>query len=405
VIAAVTGPRAGGFRRLWLASLISLLGTWIAAVVLPLRVYDATGSTLWVSALFLAEVGPAAVVGLLLANRLSRLSPRRALVAAELTGGTAYLALIWVHAPWPTLGLAIAAGFAAGVFRPISTASVPRLVADEALEQANASLSVIESAAMVVGQGAGGLLFGLLGAGPALALNAASFFASAALLGGLAALAGGAPKAVRRMPLAQLRHAAELVRGNHRLTLPAVVWPACCLFLGMALALTIPLVRMVLHGSATRVGAAQAVVSAGLVVGSASAVRLRGLVANWFSAVVALLGGCVLAAAAAPAYAVALLALAGVGLANGLALVHIRSSLQRGADAEDLPALAAFVYACVSVTTAAGALIGGTLGHTGSIRMAFAVAGWGVLATAIASLAARARRSEAALEHGQHDGG
>ena len=404
MIGAVLGPRAGGFRRLWLASVVSLLGTWIAAVVLPLRVYDATGSTLWVSALFLAEVGPAAVVGLLLANRLSRLAPRRALVMAEVVAGCAYLALIWVHAPWPTLALAIAAGFAAGVFRPISTAAVPRLVSDDDLEQANAALAVVESAAMVVGQAAGGLLFGLFGAAPALALNAASFFISAALLAGLSALAGRAVGAVRRLPLAQLRHAAALVRGNPRLTLPAVVWPVCCLFLGMALALTIPLVRMSLHGSATRVGVAQAMVSAGLVVGSASAVRLRGVVANWFSAVVALLGGFVLAAAVAPGYTIALLALAGVGLANGLALVHIRSTLQRGAAPEDLPALAAFVYACVSITTAAGALIGGALGHTSSIRMAFAVAGWGVLATAIASLVTRARRSPA-LEHGQHDGG
>lgn len=405
MIGAVLGPRAGGFRRLWLASLVSLLGTWIAAVVLPLRVYDATGSTVWVSALFLAEVGPAAVVGLLLANRLSRLPPRRTLVLAELTGGAVYLALVWVHSPWPTLALAIVAGFAAGVFRPISTSAVPRLVVDDQLEQANASLSVIESMSMVVGQGAGGLLFGLFGAAPALALNSVSFFVSAALLVGLSALAGGTEGVVRRMPLAQLRYAGRLVRGNPQLALPAIVWPICCLFLGMALALTIPLVRMTLHGTATRVGVAQAVVSAGLVVGSASAVRLRRLVSNWFSAVLALLGACVLGAAASPDYAVALVALAGVGLANGLALVHIRSSLQRGAAPEDLPALAAFIYACVSVTTAAGALIGGTLGHTGSIRLAFAVAGWGVLATAIASLVARARRSAAAFEHGQHDGG
>ena len=44
---AVIGPAGIGFRRFWLASAISVFGTWMAAVALALRMYDVTGSPAW----------------------------------------------------------------------------------------------------------------------------------------------------------------------------------------------------------------------------------------------------------------------------------------------------------------------------------------------------------------------
>ena len=407
MITSLLGPRSGGFRRLWLATLISLLGTWTAAVVLPLRVYDATGSTVWVSALLLAELVPGALVGLVFANRLSRLSPRAALIAADVAGAAVYLSLVWVRSPWPTFALALIAGFAVGIYRPLVTAVTPRMVTDSDLEAANASLSIVESGAMVVGQGLGGLLFVAAGPQLALGLNCGSFLCSAALVAGVSNLPGSPERIVRRMPLAQLRHAARLVRATPGLVQPAVIWPVCCLFLGISLALTIPLVRMALSGSPLEVGLAQAAISAGLVAGSAVSVRLRGVLSAWFPGVLAAMGACVVAAGLAPWYLLALPVLAGVGLANGLALVHVRSALQRGADADELPALAAFVVSCVFTATAAGSLLGGVAADIGSLRVTFAAAGWGVVMTAAgsAALAARVRASDATLEYRQDDRG
>lgn len=393
MIAAILGPPAGGFRRLWLAALISLLGTWVAAVVLPLRVYDATGSTVWVSALFVAEVGPAAVIGLLAANRLSRLPIRRTLVVCDLVAAGAYLLLVWVTPPWPTFGLALVAGFAAGVQRPMTLAALPRMVADDQLAAANAALAMVEWVVVVAGQAAGGAAFGLIGAGPALALNAATFVASAALVAGLPGLGAQAPAAVRRLPLAQLRHSMALVARSRALSDAAVVWPAACLFVGMALALQIPFARLSLHGSPTAVGIVLATVGAGLVAGSAAAGRAQVRLAIWFPGLVAAMGACMVAASAARQIPIALIPLALVGAANGVILVHVRLSLQRGGPPEDLPGLAAAAYAAVSIATLLGAVGGGLLAAQTSIRDAFAVAGCGTVAVAVVTAVARVRRS------------
>ena len=393
MIAAILGPRSGGFRRLWLAALISLLGTWVAAVVLPLRVYDSTGSTVWVSALFVAEIGPAAVVGLLAANRLSRLPVRRTLVGCDLVAAAAYLLLVWVTPPWPTFGLALVAGFAAGVRRPMALAAIPRMVADDELAAANAALAMVEWVMVVAGQVAGGVAFTLIGPGPSLAINAASFVFSAMLVAGLWSLSAQVPAVARRLPVAQLRHSIALIARSRVLVDAAVVWPAACLFVGMGLALQIPFVRFSLHGSAAAVGLALASISAGLVGGSAVARRVQQRLAVWFPGLVAVMGACLVAASAAHRVPFALVPLALVGAANGMVLMHVRLSLQRGGEPEDLPGLAAAAYAAISVMTVLGAVGGGVLAGQTSVRTAFAVAGCGTVAVAVVTAVARIRRS------------
>ena len=55
---ALVGPGGAEFRRFWLATAISVLGTWMAAIALAIRMFDMTGSPAWVSALLFAEFTP-----------------------------------------------------------------------------------------------------------------------------------------------------------------------------------------------------------------------------------------------------------------------------------------------------------------------------------------------------------
>ena len=55
--------RATGFRLLFLATLSSGLGTWLAVVALTVDVWDRTGSAKWVSALLIADFLPAVAIG------------------------------------------------------------------------------------------------------------------------------------------------------------------------------------------------------------------------------------------------------------------------------------------------------------------------------------------------------
>jgi MFS family permease len=83
-----------GFRRLWLAGLISDTGDWLLFVSLPIVVYERTGSTLGTAVAFLVELAPS----VLLAPAIGRLADRpnrpRTLVAVSLAQAAALTPLL-----------------------------------------------------------------------------------------------------------------------------------------------------------------------------------------------------------------------------------------------------------------------------------------------------------------------
>jgi MFS family permease len=169
------GPSGVGFRRFWLATSVSVLGTWMAAIALSIRMYDVTGSPGWVSALLFAEFVPSVVIGLLAGNRLNRLRVRRAMVLCDLGSAVVFALLAMIETPWAVVALAGTAGIAVGVFRPLATSAVPLLVSDDELEPATGAIASADNAMTLLGAVLGGLLVGGVGADLALALNAASF--------------------------------------------------------------------------------------------------------------------------------------------------------------------------------------------------------------------------------------
>ena len=76
--------RNRGFRLLFVATLGSLLGTWLATIALTVDVYDRTHSGTWVSALLIAVFLPTVVVGVAVGPLLDRLSRRRLMIASDL---------------------------------------------------------------------------------------------------------------------------------------------------------------------------------------------------------------------------------------------------------------------------------------------------------------------------------
>ena len=74
---------SAGFRWLFLSTLGSSIGTFLAAIALAIDVKDRTNSGLWVGAVLVVEILPTIVVGLTLGPLLDRLQRRRLMVAAE----------------------------------------------------------------------------------------------------------------------------------------------------------------------------------------------------------------------------------------------------------------------------------------------------------------------------------
>lgn len=197
-----------GFRRLYVARTASVFGDALIPVALAFAVLELTDSATALGLVFAAREGSQVALVLLggvIADRLPRYrvmissdtvaAVSQGLLAALLITGTAEL--------WHVATISAVNGCAVAFFLPASTALVPQLVPAERLQSANALLRLSLSAARIAGAGAAGVLVSLVGTGPAVAVDAATFAVSALALLGLRLPDG--PVVAAAPLLAQLR--------------------------------------------------------------------------------------------------------------------------------------------------------------------------------------------------------
>ncbi|MGW3012176.1 MFS transporter [Streptomyces sp. NPDC001219] len=173
------------------ARTISVLGNGFARVALSFAVLALPGAGPGQLSLVLAcQAVPQLVfvlAGGVLADRMSR---SRLMIVTDLVGAAAYAGLAAMvltgHAPLMTLcALAALAGTATALFAPAMDGVIPLLVPAERLQRANGLLRVGMNSSMLLGLALSGVAVAVVGAGWALALNAASFVVSALLIRGL----------------------------------------------------------------------------------------------------------------------------------------------------------------------------------------------------------------------------
>ncbi|MFF4251568.1 MFS transporter [Streptomyces sp. NPDC001663] len=169
------------------ARVISVLGNGFARVALAFAVLALPGASAGRLSLVLAcQAVPQLVfilAGGVIADRMSR---SRLMALADGLGAGAYAGLAAMvltgHAPLAAMCLlAVVAGTATALFAPAMDGLVPLLVPADRLQQANALLRVGINSSMLLGLALSGVTVAFVGAGWALALNAASFVASAGL--------------------------------------------------------------------------------------------------------------------------------------------------------------------------------------------------------------------------------
>jgi MFS family permease len=174
--------RSGPFRLLFVATLGSGLGTWMATIALTADLTARTHSPWWVSLLFIVTFLPSVVVGLAFGPLVDRLSRKRLIVNADLIRLAVFVALVFVHTPVAIIVLAAIAGVANSFFRPAVLAGVPNLVAADELAHGTSVLQATDWAAAAIGPVLGGVIVGAWGADVVYWTNAATFVFSAVLL-------------------------------------------------------------------------------------------------------------------------------------------------------------------------------------------------------------------------------
>ncbi len=379
---------------------LSEIGDWLTTIALAVLVYDATGSAVATTVLFICSKFLPAFAAPVITARVERIAPRRTLpvlyvVEALAFGGMALAAGTIAI----VVALAAIAGGGALVGRALVRAAVASAMPDpDDLRKANGALNVVFSVTFAIGPAVAGGAVAAFG-------PAATLLGGAVLLVSMAAYAG-------RAPLPELAEEdvgdelgcwaklAESIR--HLRDEPIVSRMFAIQAVLLALFTMIPPIEVVyarhdLGTSAAGFGALMAAWGVGAVAGSAMFARLaRTTVA------VALLAGAAVGASylgmglvGSLGGACALSALGGVG--NGMQWVAFVTAVQERVPAALQARAMALVEALGAAVPGLGFAAGGAIAALSSARTAYVLAGGAILVvSAAAGVAGRSRRAPAA---------
>lgn len=182
--------RQRDFRLLFGAYAVSVFGDRMVNIALAFAVLELGGSASEVGIVLASRTLPlvgSLLIGGVVADRVSR---RAVMVTADLArlatqGVLAALLIAGEPAVWVVAVLAGLTGAATGFFNPASTGLMPAVVPSAQLQQANGLRATAMSGGEILGPAVAGVLVASAGPGWALAIDAATFGVSAALLAGL----------------------------------------------------------------------------------------------------------------------------------------------------------------------------------------------------------------------------
>jgi MFS family permease len=180
--------RQGDFLRLWGAQTVSDFGAWITRTGLPMMAVMGLAATpAQLGILAALSSGPALLVGLGAGDFVDHTARRPVLVAADLVRAAILITLpvaAWLHLlsmlQLYAAGALVAA--ASALFDIADHAYLPGLVGKDLVTEANAKIGATESLAEMSGPAVAGVLFQWLTAPIAVAVNAATYLASALML-------------------------------------------------------------------------------------------------------------------------------------------------------------------------------------------------------------------------------
>jgi MFS family permease len=409
---AADGPRPGSlwrhadFLRLWSAQSISSLGALISREGLPLAavlaLHAGPGE---VGVLAAIRAAPGLVVGLAAGGMVDRTRRRGVLIGCDVLRAAVLLivpiAAYTHHLVMADIWLAAALVGALGVlFDMADHAYLPSLIERRMLIDANAKLGTTESLAEIGGPAIAGALFSALTAPLAIAVNAVTYLASAAILATIAA-----KETVAAAPAASASWREDAAAGFRIAWAEPTVRPLLTmnvtwgLFGGFFSALYIAFAVRALGLTPLMLGATIAVGGLGALAGAAAA--------PWLSRRLGL-GPALIATAAAGALADLLIPLAGGPPGRGMAmlmaaqligdaaltaaLIYAKTLRQSVLPLEVMGRVAGGFAAAGGVAVVAGALVGGELGGVVGMRPTLLIACAGLALAPIWCLASPVRR-------------
>jgi len=177
--------RNRNFRRFWLSGVISQLGNWFNYIAIFVLLNQLTGTGTAVSWFLIAKFIPSTVLGPAAGVVADRFCRRTIMIACDASRVFVVLGFLLVREPgqvWLIYTLALIQESLWTFYDPARRASVPNLCRPEELNLANALSGATWSVMLAIGAALGGFVTASLGWEAAIAIDAATFAVSAALI-------------------------------------------------------------------------------------------------------------------------------------------------------------------------------------------------------------------------------
>lgn len=381
--------RVPGFARLACSYAVNELGDNLGVVALAILVLDRTGSALATAALFLAARFVPALVAPALTARMDRVRVGRSLPALYVveTATFAGLALLASHgfSLVAVLALAFLDGTLALTARGLSRAAVAAVLKPRGLLRAgNALLNVAFAVTSAVGPAAAGVLVSEAGASAALWVDAGSFAVIAVLLALGRDLPPGSSTELETGWRERVREGIATIRSQPGLRGLVTGEALAFVFFFLVIPIEVVYAKETLAAGDAGYGALLASWGVGLVVGSAVFAHLRDRPnAVLIVGSTALVGLGYLGLAVSPGIVLACAFSVVGGTGNGVQWVSVLTAVQEAVSDALQARVVGLLESIAAAAPGVGFVVGGALVALWTPRVAYVVAGAGVLVVAV----------------------
>ena len=383
------------FGRLLTTYTVNEIGDAVGVVALAVLVYDSTEAVAPTAAIFIAAKFLPALLAPLLTARVDQLPLRRILPLLYVIEAAAFAAIGLIADSDFLLGLVLALALVDGTLaitgRGLTRGAVAAVLQPAGLlREGNAMMNVGFALASVGGAALAGLLIGTVGLATALYVDAASFLVIAALLA-----------ATTNLPAVEVSHEPFRERLAAGLRYARTHPPVRLLLVGQAVALVlftliVPIeviyAKESLGTTSTGYGILLASWGAGIFLGSLLYLRIKNraqwllIIGSTLAVAVAYLG----LAAAGTLFVACLISVVG-GLGNGIQWIAVMTALQEQTARDFQARIAGLMESLGAAMPGVGFLLGGGIVAATNPRVAYAVAGAGLVLIVLAALPLRSR--------------
>lgn len=176
--------RVDGLQNVFIAHTVSMAGTVAAQVALSILIFERTGSPLLSALVLVCSFLPYAFGGILFSSIADRIPARRVLVWCDLISAACIAAMLLPGMPVAgLLGLLLLTGIVAPIFAGARAASLAQLLEPDLFPIGRSLLRAISQLTVLAGFAIGAVAVAAIGPTWLLAIDVATFLASAALIG------------------------------------------------------------------------------------------------------------------------------------------------------------------------------------------------------------------------------